>query len=276
MRTIAKPKTIAEGRPARGDSPHLQVATGDASLLRFRRAISLSRPDGDSLDVSPHLAVRADEKAAMRICVVDEDFAQRERTSRVLRLEGYSVTSGGAGFEALAMLRRQAFDIVLADLFVSHLDSFDLLRAALATNRETLVVLVSPYATAESRIEVRRQGAWNYLLKPFSVAELKAVFTRATHAVWNARRERANGGVARILPPYHAARDQVIDQFECGYLGALISQARGNLSEAARMANIDRTTLYRLMERHGVRREPRDRVTSGGESQHSDPIAASP
>jgi two-component system response regulator HydG len=55
---------------------------------------------------------------------------------------------------------------------------------------------------------------------------------------------------------YHAARDRVIAQFEVRYLSWLLQRAAGNMSEAARVAGVDRTTLYRLMERHGLHREP--------------------
>lgn len=55
--------------------------------------------------------------------------------------------------------------------------------------------------------------------------------------------------------PYHPAKDRLIAQFEQEYLSRLVARAGGNMSKAARLANIDRTTLYRLMEKHNVRRE---------------------
>ncbi|MDQ3696779.1 MAG: sigma-54 dependent transcriptional regulator [Gemmatimonadota bacterium] len=55
--------------------------------------------------------------------------------------------------------------------------------------------------------------------------------------------------------PYHPAKERLIAQFEQEYLSRLVSRAGGNMSKAARLANIDRTTLYRLMEKHQVRRE---------------------
>jgi transcriptional regulator of acetoin/glycerol metabolism len=54
---------------------------------------------------------------------------------------------------------------------------------------------------------------------------------------------------------YHVARERVIASFERRYLAWLVSRAGGNMSKAARLAGVDRTTLYRLMERHNLQRE---------------------
>jgi DNA-binding NtrC family response regulator len=55
--------------------------------------------------------------------------------------------------------------------------------------------------------------------------------------------------------PYHVAKDRIIAQFEKDYLTRLITRAGGNMSKAARLAKVDRTTLYRLMEKHSILRE---------------------
>jgi len=54
---------------------------------------------------------------------------------------------------------------------------------------------------------------------------------------------------------YHAAKDRVVAQFEREYLTRLINRAGGNMSKAARLASIDRTTLYRLMDKHEFHRD---------------------
>ncbi|HUM00603.1 MAG TPA: helix-turn-helix domain-containing protein, partial [Mycobacterium sp.] len=58
-----------------------------------------------------------------------------------------------------------------------------------------------------------------------------------------------------IEEPYYAARDRLVSVFELHYLTQLVTQAGGNMSKAARTAGVDRTTLYRLMERHGLQRK---------------------
>jgi len=57
-----------------------------------------------------------------------------------------------------------------------------------------------------------------------------------------------------IEETYHVARERLLAEFERRYLTWLVTQAGNNISRAARIADVDRTTLYRLMERHGLQR----------------------
>jgi DNA-binding NtrC family response regulator len=60
--------------------------------------------------------------------------------------------------------------------------------------------------------------------------------------------------------PYHTARDRVLAEFERMYLMSLVERAGANMSRAAKIAGVDRTTLYRLMEKHGLHRDTAIRV----------------
>ena len=60
---------------------------------------------------------------------------------------------------------------------------------------------------------------------------------------------------------YHAAREHVLSRFEVDYLSHVVQSSGGNISDAARAAGVDRTTLYRLMEKHGMGRHT---LSSGG------------
>jgi DNA-binding NtrC family response regulator len=66
----------------------------------------------------------------------------------------------------------------------------------------------------------------------------------------------SNGLPTSVLgEPFHLAKEKLIAHFEKEYLAQLVARAGSNMSKAARLANIDRTTLYRLMEKHGFRRD---------------------
>jgi DNA-binding NtrC family response regulator len=67
--------------------------------------------------------------------------------------------------------------------------------------------------------------------------------------------EQADPSAAIMNGTYHAAKDVILTTFEKEYLTRLMARAGGNMSRAARLANVDRTTLYRLLERHQFRRE---------------------
>ena len=64
-----------------------------------------------------------------------------------------------------------------------------------------------------------------------------------------------------IDDPYHTAKDRVLAQFEKEYLNRLVARAGGNMSKAARLASIDRTTLYRLMDKHDFQRDEGSGIT---------------
>jgi len=71
----------------------------------------------------------------------------------------------------------------------------------------------------------------------------------------------ANGvGALPTSEAYHIAKEQVLATFEKTYVTRLVARASGNMSRAARLASVDRTTLYRLLERHGFRRELNESV----------------
>src|SRR6266576_3644847 len=141
-------------------------------------------------DTAALLSISPEARASIRILVADDEHTLRETCANVLRLEGYQVTVCGRGQEALDVLKRTPFDIVLADLFLAQVDGLTLLRTALATHAETLVIVMTGNPSIESSIEALRQGAWDYLPKPFSAEHLQITMGRAAHTVLVARETR--------------------------------------------------------------------------------------
>jgi len=72
------------------------------------------------------------------------------------------------------LLKRRAFDVVLVDLYMSQVDGLALLRAALGTNHDTIVIVMTGNPSVESSVEALRQGAFDYLPKPFSASHCRS------------------------------------------------------------------------------------------------------
>src|SRR5467141_1460547 len=138
---------------------------------------------GDVREPAALLAIGPEAKARVRILVVDDEHTLRESCAAVLRHEGYDVTVSSRGQDALELLKRRAFDVVLVDLYMSQVDGLALLRAALGTNHDTIVIVMTGNPSVESSVEALRQGAFDYLPKPFSASHLQVLIGRAVHTL---------------------------------------------------------------------------------------------
>src|SRR5712691_11276818 len=154
------------------------------------RTTSMSMPmtqngaqPGDGRELAALLAIGPDARARVRILVVDDEHTLRESCAGVLRHEGYDVTVCSRGQDGLDLLKRRAFDVVLVDLYMTQVDGLALLRAALGTNHDTIVIVMTGNPSVESSVEALRQGAWDYLPKPFSAQHLQITMGRAAHTV---------------------------------------------------------------------------------------------
>ncbi|PYO75208.1 MAG: hypothetical protein DMD67_12150 [Gemmatimonadetes bacterium] len=144
----------------------------------------------DGREPSALLAIGPEAKARVRILVIDDEHTLRESCAAVLRHEGYDVTVASRGQDALELLKRRAFDVVLTDLYMSGVDGLALLRTALGTNHDTIVIVMTGNPSVESSVEALRQGAFDYLPKPFSASHLQILVGRAVHTLLVARETR--------------------------------------------------------------------------------------
>jgi DNA-binding NtrC family response regulator len=112
------------------------------------------------------------------ILVVDDEPSIRTALCEVLNRTGHPVLVARDGQEALALLEQQAVWLVVTDIRMPRLSGLDLLREIKRRFSETLVVLITGYATMESAIEAIRAGASDYLLKPFDNEAVAALIRR--------------------------------------------------------------------------------------------------
>ena len=113
------------------------------------------------------------------ILVVDDELSMREFLEILLAKEGYTVSCAASGEDACAILDREAFDLVITDIRMDDVNGIGVLRKAKEVNPETSVVLISAYATAETAVEAMKEGAYDYIPKPFKVDEFKKIVRNA-------------------------------------------------------------------------------------------------
>jgi len=121
----------------------------------------------------------------------------RETCATALRQEGFDVTTVSRGDEAQTLLKRRAFDIALVHLRMPKVDGVALMRTALLTNPDTLVIIMTAEPSVDSSVELLREGAWDYLPKPFSASQLHLLVGRGAHAVLSRRSLPGIGQVIR-------------------------------------------------------------------------------
>jgi len=113
------------------------------------------------------------------ILVVDDDESLRRVTQVQLQQAGYAVEVAEDGKKALETLQRTAIDLVLTDLKMPRMSGLELLKAILAEQPETIVVLMTAHGTIETAVEAVKAGAYDYITKPVLSDELMLILGRA-------------------------------------------------------------------------------------------------
>jgi len=113
------------------------------------------------------------------VLVIDDDRSLREFLSIMLRRSGYEVRVAASGREGLDAMARQPAQVVLTDLTMEGLDGMAVLRAVREHWPATEVVMITAYGTTENAVAAMKEGAHDYLCKPFNVDELKLVLDKA-------------------------------------------------------------------------------------------------
>jgi DNA-binding NtrC family response regulator len=117
-----------------------------------------------------------------RILVVDDEPAICHNCYKILIKDNYEVAYAYSGPDALALVGQGPFDVVVTDLKMSRMGGMEVLSRVRAMSPDTMVVVITGYSTVSSAVEVMKLGAFDYLPKPFTPAELRAVVAQALKA----------------------------------------------------------------------------------------------
>src|SRR5688500_18153994 len=113
-----------------------------------------------------------------RVLVVDDEKFIRDIIADFLGMEGYVVRTADDGSSAIAELSRARYDMVISDLKMPRMGGLELLKEVARTHPETLTVIMTGFGTVETAIDAMKQGAYDYILKPFKVEEIVHIVQR--------------------------------------------------------------------------------------------------
>jgi two-component system, NtrC family, response regulator PilR len=114
-----------------------------------------------------------------RILVVDDERSMRDLLNIMLRQAGYDVTLAEGGERAIDALRSDPFDLVITDLRMRKVDGLAVLRAAKELSPQTVVLVVTAYASTETAVDAMKLGAYDYITKPFKLDEIRLIIEKA-------------------------------------------------------------------------------------------------
>lgn len=175
-----------------------------------------------------------------RIMVVDDEESVAVTMQAVLELEGYSVRAALSAGDARVLLDRERFDVALLDLRIENYDGIDLMREVRAAQPDCVPVMLTGYASLESAVRAIREGAYDYLVKPCDLDELKLTIARAVERgtlgrTLNQRVEELQAANAKIQ---HFAQDlqQRVDEATRDLSAKIkeLSEAKARLEEEER------------------------------------------
>jgi len=117
-------------------------------------------------------------KTSTRVLIVDDDTNLRELLEEAVKDWGYDVFIAGSGEDAIKLMGRKKFNIVICDLKMPGMGGLKLLKKIKAHDKEVHVIVITGYATIETALKAIDAGACDYLTKPFRLDELHDVLKK--------------------------------------------------------------------------------------------------
>ena len=115
----------------------------------------------------------------IRVLVVDDDPAIREALARTLKKLGFAVLLAEDGQAGLDRLREGGVHIIMADLQMPKVSGQELLRAAKTLAPDVEVIVITGHGTVEDAVEAMKEGAYDFITKPFKRVQLEQTIRRA-------------------------------------------------------------------------------------------------
>jgi len=114
------------------------------------------------------------------ILVIDDEEIVRESLASWLEEDGYELDTAPDGATALAKLKARTYAVLLVDLKMPGMDGLEVLAKAREIQPEVPVIIMTAYATVDTAVQAMKQGAYDYLVKPFELEELSLMVGKLT------------------------------------------------------------------------------------------------
>ena len=115
----------------------------------------------------------------LKILIVDDDKKLLSVMKNILAEEGHDVSVCSDGLKAISICKEHKYDLILTDLMMPGANGLEVLKATRKINPGTIVILVTGFASLETAIEAIREGAYDYITKPFKLEEIKILVNNA-------------------------------------------------------------------------------------------------
>lgn len=113
------------------------------------------------------------------ILVADDEPNVRSLLCNILRKEGYRVVTAENGQDALNIFRKESPDLTLLDIRMPIMDGIESFKAIREENEEAMVILITAYGTIETAVQAMKMGAFDYLVKPFNLEEIRVIIRKS-------------------------------------------------------------------------------------------------
>lgn len=172
----------------------------------------------------------------IEVLLVDDELSTRELLEQFCRSRNLPVTTASDGRAAIKALERAParFTIVMTDINMPGADGFEVLRTARAGNRACYVVMITGYATLDSALRAVREGAYDYLAKPFSLGQLDVMLARIKDRI---ALERENRDLRRRLGGRAGTPAQAAASASAAYGGTPASAASLHAASSRALAS---------------------------------------
>jgi signal transduction histidine kinase len=191
------------------------------------------------------------------LLVVDDEESVAVTMGAILQLDGYEVAIATSGADAFRKLHESEFDLVLTDLRLDDTDGLSIVSEVCRVQPDTVSIILTGYASLESAIKALREGAYDYLIKPCDVDELRAVVARGIERRQLGVQLRARLGELQeantTIHRLNAELQERIDQ--------ATAELQQRMSDLAR-ANEEIATLYREAQSNVEQLRELDRLKS--------------